>query len=518
MNPAFAVLLVLSGIAAWQTVDNCNPDAISYLLLAEHWRAGDFDLAITAYWSPAFVWLLVPLAQLLPAWIALRVAMVVSAVVFWFAARSAMRGLGLSPSACTLAAWLLVPMAAAAVGKEVSPDLLGAGLFVLGTARVLRPGAAPRWLHDLATGLLFGFAYLVKAANLPSAAVVVGITFVLRRASGGLSTASLLTRGGWLLLGTALVAGPWIALLTQRAGTLTVSTAATHNHAVMGGPLGQREHPVWTTLHEVPAGRLTAWEDPPASLYTPWSPFASWERFEHQLAVVRDNVPVLRRRLLAADWLGVGAACALLAALLRCRRRDDDDATHAASPAAPGWAWSLLPLAAIGASYLPFYADSERYFYACVPFALAAALGLVADSPLAAGGWHRRLALAVIAGSFLAVSVPSLAKTALGDRIDVEARDARAIADTVRAAGGKGPIAGVGTNGHVGLYVGWLLRQPFAGNSYAADGDAQLERVGARLAVVGTSSPAAARLAMAPGWQRLGADRDWSVQVFQRRE
>src|SRR4051812_46570039 len=52
------VCLLLAAGAAWLTRRTMNPDGISYLDLADAWRHGQWDHALSEYWSPLYSWLL----------------------------------------------------------------------------------------------------------------------------------------------------------------------------------------------------------------------------------------------------------------------------------------------------------------------------------------------------------------------------------------------------------------------------------------------------------------------------
>jgi len=53
--------LAWSAVLARQFPLNFNPDSIALLQLAEYWRGGQWNLAVSSYWGPLFPILLSPL-------------------------------------------------------------------------------------------------------------------------------------------------------------------------------------------------------------------------------------------------------------------------------------------------------------------------------------------------------------------------------------------------------------------------------------------------------------------------
>src|SRR5262245_7604809 len=53
-----AVAVLLCGLHAYVARHTINPDGISYLDVADAYRAGDLAAALNAYWSPLYSWLL----------------------------------------------------------------------------------------------------------------------------------------------------------------------------------------------------------------------------------------------------------------------------------------------------------------------------------------------------------------------------------------------------------------------------------------------------------------------------
>src|SRR5437763_13830751 len=50
--------IALGAVQAWATRFTMNPDGISYLDIGDAYWRGDWHMAINAYWSPLYSWLL----------------------------------------------------------------------------------------------------------------------------------------------------------------------------------------------------------------------------------------------------------------------------------------------------------------------------------------------------------------------------------------------------------------------------------------------------------------------------
>lgn len=55
---AFAFLTLDLLVAGAQNSHQVNTQGIAYILLAKHYAAGDFSLAVSSYWSPLLSWIL----------------------------------------------------------------------------------------------------------------------------------------------------------------------------------------------------------------------------------------------------------------------------------------------------------------------------------------------------------------------------------------------------------------------------------------------------------------------------
>lgn len=495
---------LLGALVCYHTRDVVHADVIAYARIAGYYASGRLDLAVTQVWSPLFSWLLVPLVGTWPDLVHLgRVGMLLSGLVFAVGCYVVLRIMTDDTSSRRIGMVVLGGFTLFGINREITPDLLMAGLFAPGVALAVSREWLQRRRRAFAAGLLLGAAALAKGVALPAAAVLLA----------GLGTLRLLVHTPrrpvliamlWTIAGVAVLVGPWLSVLSSDAGHLTTGAAGRVNFALMGPTDVDRFHPTFRILHTPAPGRITSWEAPETMPYRSWSPLESPEYRAHWLTWLRTNAVYIVGYLARFDLLGLGVVCALLALLAHAPWRQ--------GLAEQPWRWAAFGVAVPTVMYVPFW-TSTRYFYSAYPFLVVATLGvtrrlLAAPDGGLTRGATRTLAL-VLGAAFLPITVPSVALTLAKERCDVETLDARVWGAALRAAGVAGSVAGsvagVGPNGHTALYVAAFTERPFVGNVLQLEDPHQLEAVDARVVFVAAESPAVALLDASPGYARLPA-------------
>ena len=178
-----------------------------------------------------------------------------------------------------------VLQAAMWAARLLDPDLLADGLLFCYFYVVLDPLLCRRPLRALFGGAAAGMASLGKAYMLPFTLVHLAATLLMRwrisRRSGQAAGPALQCWGTtWVLclVAQALIAGPWVAVLTSHYGKLTLSTAGPANHANMG-PATFGNDPLWNP------GLVADYIADP-HFGPDWSPLQDSEHFLHQLKVI----------------------------------------------------------------------------------------------------------------------------------------------------------------------------------------------------------------------------------------
>jgi hypothetical protein len=204
-----------------------------------------------------------------------------------------------------LAALMVVALATAEVaGNYITPDVIVAAWLFAYFAVAVHPELMKRRRLQVLAGVLGGVAYLAKAYAFPFVLIHVPLTLVIRGWGEwkGNTTAETAAEAAptaaptalkrvvmvWFvtMAGFALVAGPWVGVLSWRYGYFTFSTSGSRNHAIMGPHKANRTLPTYL----VPEGPyLIPWENPETIAYRFWSPLESRKFFMHQVGVVAKN-------------------------------------------------------------------------------------------------------------------------------------------------------------------------------------------------------------------------------------
>ncbi len=495
---AFQVV-TLTG-AAWFYRYALNPDAVAYLQIASHYAQGRPDLAISGHWGPLISWLIVPFLKLgLPPLAAGRVVMGFSAVVFLAGAGQLLSRFEMPKPFRCFGLWISALVSIPWSVENITPDLLLAGLVSFAIAGMMTPAWLRKPSAALGSGIAWGLAYLCKAIALPLGILTgIGITLMWwGRSQGGLR--AVFRSLALAFLGLAFVSLPWIGVLSSHYGKLTFGTSARFNHALAAAPGSRPVFLLDQGFHHPTAGRVTVWEEP--SLPFPdWSPVASWGAAMLQLRIMARNVPVVLFMLTS-----VSLAFPVLVVRLILRRRESRIDPR---PVPRGW-WTLIPVLFLGGLYLPNYLliSEQRYFYAAFPLLWVAAASMMAEARTFGREWTHRHGAMLLAVAFVA---PTFARSVWRlDSTRMAGECAHILAERIESAGLAGPMAGSGKmpGGRAGLYVAFLLRQPWFGDE-PSPSVSSFKRSGAALIVVRRDSTVARELAAAAEF------RDLDPQLF----
>ncbi|MDP7584230.1 MAG: hypothetical protein QF920_00380 [Verrucomicrobiota bacterium] len=512
LRMAWVVAYALMLVSMLNNLARLNTDAIAYMRVAEYWSVGNLGFAVNGYWGPLLSWLMVPFLWLgVEPLLAGKLAMLISGAVFFHGSLFLVRSVGLRSIDELIVAWVLALTIPGWMSNHVTPDLLVAGLmaFALGQA-VSRDWLANR-RRAFGTGATWGLAYLAKAVALP-VGVVVSVLLALCWRLGQAENRQAAWRQLGVALGLlALVAAPWITVLSLKYDKPTFSTSGPIAHAIVGpGNDRPAPHPFGSTIYQPEPGRVTAWEDPSRMGYDYWSPFASGENFSHQLSLIGRNAKTVFQFLAVFDgigallgWFGVGT---LVFGLALFAKRP-----WAKNWLADRWRWMVIPLICLGGIYLPVYVMPVdlRYFYLFLPLIMILTLGLV--SQFFANNW---LTGFVLSSLFL---LPLLWRSPSRSPVGSFAQD---LAKRMESAGKVGPIVGstfVSSEGHrLGLYVAWHLGQPWFGDVRPASLEAY-KHSGARFAIAIGGSPLAKQLDADPAFKHVSAKlgEKGSLQVYE---
>ena len=484
----FVVQVVLLVIAGARNLATLNPDGIAYMRIASYYAVGKADLAVTGYWGPLLSWLMVPLRWMgISEIVCARSVMGFSAVVFLLGCVRLFRAFKLPCIALTYGAWICALFSVFASVRNITPDLLMAGL----TGLAIAPMVNGLWLSRIrwaaASGGFWALGYLAKAVAFPWA-ILVSITYALIWFCLGRANGLLVGRGlGMAGLVFLLIGGSWMGVLSTKYGKFTFSTTGPIAHAIAGPPDMPRYHPTFTTIHIPERGRLTSWEEPSEMPYRFWKPWESRDYMMHQATVMMGNSGVFLRWTTGVDLTALrrigkddGAAILLrfipgfdlfalcLLGMGCCFWIDSDRRRRLFRER---WRWAVFPVIGLALLYLPFYVGEtdRRYFYPVYPFFWIACSGfwswLISRRFERSGVRFKRALIRIIIVSF---GVPSLiwCAAAVHGIPNPAVAVAKAVATELRIRGLNGAVGGSGLwpGGRTGLYVAYYLNEPWLGD------------------------------------------------------
>jgi hypothetical protein len=297
----------------------------------------------------------------------------------------------------------------------------------------------------------------------------------------------------------ALVASPWIVMISIKYHRFTFGTAPAINHSMLVPSSREPINIAFVTLYQPKQGRVTAWEDPSELPYKLWSPFSSKALAVYQFKILGRNALFMFGMLHRFDLFGLGLVSAIGAFIIAKPRHPNLVAER--------WRWILIPLVCLFGVYLPANStEGLRFYWFSYPalFALSAGFGmwLVRHLTFPPEVSRRVLAL-VLTISFFAPIVEQLALYGSGSYLPSLrlASEIRQLASELRADGLAGPVAGCN-----GLYLAFFLEEPYLGdqpNATAADFCSL--RGKARLLLVARDNPAIKELDTNPAFRDLSS-------------
>ena len=268
-----------------------NPDAVSYLDLAQGWATLDGRLIWNTYWSPLLPILTAPLLQFgLPGIIAAKLVSLLGGVlvlwVLWQMARLTALS-ALMRTAVMLGAGGLCIEASM---RQTTPDVLAAGAVLLLLYLLVRPVRANWRRQGLYIALALALCYFAKLYLLYFAIVALPLVWLLRRRQ--LPGATQARFGRQIVVGYGvgvLLCGLWCVPLSVQQGAFTLGEAGSFNYALVMAR--GRQFPMATEGLMPPLpGHTSAWTDITQHHYPKTWPGSRTEWLAQQARVIGDNL------------------------------------------------------------------------------------------------------------------------------------------------------------------------------------------------------------------------------------
>lgn len=208
------------------------PDGISYLSFAKKYASALFYEAVSPYWSPLFSAIIAVFIKLgLSGLHAAKIVLIISGFLvlnitvkiikentnFWFS---------------FLAGICMIPYIVYSALKFVNPDLLSVYLLLLYVKLYPQEPDEANYRRIIVLSLIGACCYFAKYYNLTFILVFNGIMllfFILKKRFTGRSVQLFMTN----ILLTLLFCGPWIALISIKNNSFTISSAKDYNKQIV---------------------------------------------------------------------------------------------------------------------------------------------------------------------------------------------------------------------------------------------------------------------------------------------
>lgn len=375
-----------------------NNDGVAYISIASQYARGLLYQPVNAYWAPAYSWLVAAGIRLgFEGLVTAKIINVLSGLGLLLAMHRLRKLLPVNRSI-----WMLTMSVAAALALYyamvlVTPDLLLAALIVWYIGALLRYSHHSSLPAAAAIGACIGVAYLIKAVALPVlvAHVVLweaGKTVLAKHGSPAAALRRLVVMGAVC----AVIAGPWVGVISAKMGHFTIGENAGFVHAALN-PLMLQEQPMYVRglLPPPNPDAVSMWDDPTQTPVTDWKPWDSLPRFIDQMKIVYFTAEMFINLVLHPLLLLWALLCA---AAVLCIPAGQDARLQSFARA-----MTLLVALFLGV-YLPLVIE-ERYFWSMsfLSLALAATLLTLLFQHWRAPRPARGMIAALLVCSFLAM-------------------------------------------------------------------------------------------------------------------
>lgn len=277
-------------------------DEIAYINIAHAYVTGSWKNAINGYWSPLYSWLLTPflLSGFTPLY-GIYASKVLSLIIGFFTIISVNLLLNIfkmSKTVKRVTLLSLIPVVLYFALMYNTPDLLVASILIVYLSIIFNPNYSSNQINGMLCGFTGAVAYLSKSFAF-AFFIVHFLLFNLIHYFKALNSAKKKNILKNMVLGFAVffvISGLWASTISEKYDKLTVSTSGEYNHNLVGpeytdNPTISIKHPIYyESLFKPPNSSSTSiWDDLSYIKMEHWSPFDSWDHFEHQIKILGEN-------------------------------------------------------------------------------------------------------------------------------------------------------------------------------------------------------------------------------------
>ena len=466
----------LAAASAYLRRGQLNPDGTNYIRFATYIAEGRPWMAVSGYWSPLLVFCVAPFRALgIDGQIAARTVLALwGAVLVAGSTLLSRRCLNVPRLVRILLACAVAANAAFWTSNVITPDLLLSACLLFYFPLACSPEILSKTRLQCLAGAVGGLAYLAKSFGLPF--VLAHYTLAVAFHCMVSKSSKIQALRAWMVGVAAffVIAGPWIAVISYKYETLTVSRVGAAAFAIVGPdyvdqPNSPKKYEPHSAALRLPAeGRLFLSEDLDMQPYHSWSPLESKDNFLFFVRKIIHTSANIVDYMRSFDFFG----CILLLAvclpplLLAVGQFDTRQAIC-----------YLGTIAMYCGGFLPVWCES-RYMHGFVWVLLAAfstqalcdVWKLLASHPRAADLRIRPLMLGTLAAVLLASAVYyPLSKTWSAGQLKLGPTPVHQVALELQSAGFAGPVAGCKHSySRMAFLFAYYLNVPIYGETHAA--------------------------------------------------
>ncbi len=269
-----------------------NPDALSYISLAQKYLIGDFSNAINGMWSPLFSWLLIPFLYFgLKPLLATKVLSLIIGLFAIIGVKLLSYKFEMAERNRNIIMFSLIPIILYFSFSVITPDLLSVCFLIYYLNIIFSSQYCDKVQKGIFCGALGAVAYLSQPYGFPFfiSHFLLFNTFHYHRCATKAKRKTVLRN---LLFGFIIffiISGVWITIISNKYHEITIGTAAKQNYAFVG-PEPQVLHILCHGFLKPPnETAVSIWEDPSYLEMKPWSSIQSWKSFRHQIKLIFKN-------------------------------------------------------------------------------------------------------------------------------------------------------------------------------------------------------------------------------------
>ncbi len=295
-----------------------DSDGVSYISLAQKYVKGDIYNAINAYWGPLLSWLLTPFLLFgLKPLLAVKLLNLIIGFLAILGLRSLSYKFEMAERIRSAIFFSLIPIVLSFSTFLITPDLLLATILVFYLDVIFDSCYVDRVYNGILCGALGGIAYLCKIYAFHSFILLFFIFNMFHFFRNKRKKVFLNFFLGLIVF--LIISGSWSLILSNKYKEITIGSSPEFNKVIVGPGPKSGVHPMYYQGFFKPPNEtaISVWEDPTYLIKTmkPWSPFESWNSFNHQLTIIKD---VLYRTVLIYSDFSTLSIAIIIAYILFC--------------------------------------------------------------------------------------------------------------------------------------------------------------------------------------------------------